>query len=417
MSAVAFRSTDPVVSMGASRRETSHGCIRSLRRAALFALCSLWAFAHGQSPTRVEARELRGKDPAAFADAEELYAGTKGAPMDTSTSDGCVDTLRNLLAKAKVGSEEFWEDLETLRTRRIHPSRVGRLLDLADLPSMRIVDPRRSTSDADEAFLLGNQSYESKQFRSAISSYEDAIRFQASHWDAWNNLGLAALHEHEDAFAALVLAILRKNKPEYAPAGINLTVAVERLGNSRLAGDIAIQTRKRSPAHPMSAYNVAWFENAKGNFTGSTTILDSLGHTDTHYHAPRWLQGMNDLERSGTIRGMSFDAIPEDRRPSGAPTPRRLAVGDSRLEVRVGDSLLGILPQGSSISVATTSGDWTGFYSWTDSTRGIQWVRTSEIEDPGFLRGVFRSLGDGISRAWSWLSVLVSSLIEDLGGK
>lgn len=358
---------------------------------ALAVLCMLSPGAAGakkkdKSPTTGEKKEdvqgltVAGLDPHAFADGAELLPerSVTVSPQRTGAllSELAVRAGKNELPESK--SSRVREILVTLEGARLSGADVATLRRIARQAG-KSIGGAAASEPAQKAFAAGNLAYEKGSLEEAVRRYAEALRAAPGHLDARNNLALAEIHSRHNAVAVFHLQALMEAAPKYAGAGINLTVALERLGASREAYATAHSVVGDNPLLPMALYNQAWLENAAGEYTLADTSLFRVMNEFDGYNRAKVLRALNTIE--------SGKEISDDDRAALPPDQIALLAGKVSTEVVVpsagaalfdGETAVAVLPGGPHV-VSGSRGEFTAFYWTTDGAKRRLWARTGDL--------------------------------------
>ena len=272
-------------------------------------------------------------------------------------------------------SVQMWEQLNQLRAVRISSRLLGDLQSTARSMTVSTQPPSRlDASSARSTFAQGNRHYEAGRFNEASESYRVALKSHPNFWDAWNNLALAEMHAGNDLVALFVLSALIKNNPKYAGGSINASVCLARLGEETAAYDIAAAIARKHSRMPMAQYNMAWFENARGNYESAQTHNAQAMSSVSDYGVARWLQAVNAMESGRSIGPDEWNALPARDRLQGMPVVSRRVVSVGSAAAYSGDTTVVRLPKGSQLVVSEKQGDWYAVYWPVGNVKRRLWI-------------------------------------------
>ena len=323
---------------------------------------------------------VSGRDPMAYADAAAMYLVPERNRLDDLTARAILADLEASLAQGDPWSTPLWTQLDRLRASTLSPQVVGELQHVAQKLVAPAMTPRKSeTKTAKRAFEEGNQQYETERYAEAIESYRLALKNYPTFWDAWNNLGLAEMRYDNDVVAVFVFSALEKNKPEYVGATINLSVCLERLDQVDAAYEAASRVAEAPIQMPMARYNMAWFENARGDYLSAQTHLEEATEPVPGYTVAERLRVINLLESGQSIEVEEQKALPEIDENRGPPEITTFPVVGSRADAYSGDVVVTEIPGGSQVVVSEKSGDWYSFYWPVDYRKRRLWIHGADL--------------------------------------
>jgi tetratricopeptide (TPR) repeat protein len=240
---------------------------------------------------------LEGQDPHAFSDALEMLSVSP--PSDSlSNNESLLLQLEELVLKGDRPENQNSKSHEILcQFNHLNEDEYQQLSQIAQQASSnigRILKGKRL--QAYRSFLLGNQDYERGRFTRASSQYRKALQLNPMYFDARNNLALAQIHLNQNIPAIFNLIVLNNLQSNYAGAGINLSVALTRMGLLAEASKIAAGLSSRYSKIPMIQYNQAWFETTKGNNSNAKSLLDSALKILPYFTRANHLYVLNELE-------------------------------------------------------------------------------------------------------------------------
>jgi tetratricopeptide (TPR) repeat protein len=212
-----------------------------------------------------------GKDPLAFASAEQMHNTAPDADFDQRAAALISVVDEALAAGETLEGSKAWAALIQLE-----PYRKTVQVQAAAQKWVKAVNLSATQPLTDpETFRQGNSEYR-RSLEKASEIYKKALLESANHMDSRNNLGLAQMHLNHDLVAQLELEICRVNFQEYIPALINLTVVYERLGQfdaARKNADLAYAKEKELAS---VVFNDAWYQSITGDWNASDKELSSL---------------------------------------------------------------------------------------------------------------------------------------------
>jgi len=361
---------------------------------------------------------ISGRDPIAFADAAAMYSLPERNQLDDLIARAILADLEASLVQGDPWSTQLWTQLDLLRASSVSSQIVGELQHVAQkMVAPATPPPKSRTKAAIRAFENGNEQYETRQYDEAIESYRSALEDHPRYWDAWNNLGLAEMHNGNDLVAVFVLSALEKNNPEYAGATINLSVCLERLDQADTAYEAASRVAEAPIQMPMVQYNMAWFENSRGNYESARTHLEEATEPIPGYAVAEWLHAINSMESGQSLEADEQEALPEADENQGIPEIASWTVVGSRADAYSGDVVVTEIPGGSRLVISEQAGDWYSFYWPVDNRKRRLWIQGADLG-----KDLVVASGDiePFVGTWSgrWGTVTEKGLkIEDAGGR
>jgi len=321
-----------------------------------------------------------GRDPKAYEDAAAMLSIPGQRRLEDEAAGTILAALETAIAKGEPWSPAIWMQLDNLRSARLSPLQVQSLQHAAQKMGVTDKDPLpEKASAAKQAFEEGNRHYEAGRFDQAIASYRSAVSHHPAYWDACNNLALSEMHRNNDLAAAFILSSLTRNNPKYAGAAINLSVCLERLGQGAAAYAIAATLALKQDRMPMAQYNMAWFENSRGNYASSSDHLLNALSPVPDYPVALWLQSINTMESGRNITADELKALPQRDQLQGVPgivdRPVKAAVADAYS----GKDVVARIPKGSRLVISRETGGWCGFFWPVEGVKRFLWVRKTNL--------------------------------------
>lgn len=323
---------------------------------------------------------VTGADPKAFADASGMLAVPKHKLLDDAAADKIVAALEGAIKKGDTWSPAMWSQLVGLRSARVSALRMRSLQDTASRVAVAETPlPADKSAVVRRAFEQGNRQYEAGNFEQAVESYRSALAEYPAYWDAWNNMALAEMHSNNDLLALFLLSALTKNNPKYSGASINLSVCLERLGQSTAAYKLATEMACGSAPIPMAQYNVAWFEHSRGKYDAADLYLDRALASLRGYAVAKWLRTINMLEQGREVTEGDLKALLPVDQVQGIPKAEISSVIVGKADAYSGSRVVATLGKGTRLAVVARTGEWSGFYWPVDGTKHLLWVRNRSI--------------------------------------
>ncbi len=319
---------------------------------------------------------VAGSDPAAFVNAAALYASSGQTLLADEAAGRLRAALELALGRGVPWSPALWLKLERLRGVKMSTGQIEALQASARKLTMSAAPPAPDrASTAGRAFAQGNEHFEARGFSEAVEDYRAALVAHPAHWDAWNNLALAELHAGNDLVALFLWSALLKNNPRYVGATINLTVCLERLGQSARAFDLAATLAAGQAQMPMAQYNAAWLENARGNYAGAEARLGKALDLVPTYAPAQWLRAVNMMEAGQSLTADDLAALPEVERQRGLPAITAKTVAEDQTELLSGETVVAQAPKGSRLAISGESGDWSAVYWSMGNVKRRLWLK------------------------------------------
>ena len=240
---------------------------------------------------------VSGRDPKAFADASAMFAIPDQTSLDEQAAKMLISKLGTAARNEKLWSPDIWLKLNSLRSVKIPLSEIQSLRTAARMISVEDKYPSaQKVKSAKKAFDEGNKYYKSGNFNQSIQSYRTALEEYPAYWDAWNNLSLAEMHNNNDLVAFFLLSALTWSNSKYVGGLINLSVCMERLGLYTEAYDVAGSWSLLKTKIPMVHYNMAWFENFRGQYNSADGYICKALDSVNDYDIAKRLQAINTME-------------------------------------------------------------------------------------------------------------------------
>jgi tetratricopeptide (TPR) repeat protein len=361
---------------------------------------------------------VSGRDPMAFVDATAMYASSGQKVLDDPTARALLVDLEASLREGGPWSTQLWVQLDRFRASSVSTESVGELRQVAEKLVAPVTTPPKSQAKAAmRAFEKGNIQYETEKYGEAIVSYRSALENHPTFWDAWNNLGLAEMHNGNDLVAVFVFSALEKNNPEYAGGTINLSVCLERLDQADAAYDAASRIAEAPVQMPMAQYNMAWFENSRGNYESARTHLSEATEPVSGYAVAEWLHAINSMESGQSIGADEQEALHQADQSQGTPAITSRPVIGSRADAYSGEVVVTEIPGGSQLVISEKAGDWYSFYWPVDNRKRRLWIQGADLgNDEAVAAGDI----EPFIGTWSgrWGTVTEKGLrIEDVDGR
>ena len=325
---------------------------------------------------------VSGRDPMAFADAAAMYTLAERNQLDDLTARTLLADLEASLGHGDPWSTQLWMQLDRLHASTVSPQMIGELQRVAQQLEAPVMEPQESEiKAAKRAFENGNQEYEAERYDDAIESYRSALENYPPFWDAWNNLGLAEMHYDNDVVAVFVFSALEKNNPEYAGATINLSVCLARLDQADAAYEAASRVAEAPIQMPMAQYNLAWFENARGEYGSAQTHLEEATEPVPGYPVAERLRAINSMESGQSLEAEEQKTLPEIDENQELPEITSWPVVGSRADAYSGDVVVAEIPGGSRLVISEKSGDWHSFYWPVDNRKRRLWIHGADLDN------------------------------------
>ena len=304
----------------------------------------------------VEERQISnkkgGQDPFSFDTAKKMSMVKPVQPFDASART-LIKDIDYLLSDISENQDQ--EKLPGLMLR-LEPYRktdavqqavqkwVPRYLEglARTLKNISFDKKKKIQQTATALFRQGNECYRNGDFTAATVKYRRVLMDMPRHADARNNLALAQMHLGNDLTAQFELESLRRIKPDYPPAQINLTVVLERLGFYQSAQALALaayQTRKELPA---AAFNAGWYYSLAGDYQKAVDILKPLHEWELNpkykafYDTNASLLKQHDKSRKPS----EFNAIPPEKQALPVRKAPQKPDAGGKKPVRVSDQAL-----------------------------------------------------------------------------
>lgn len=321
-----------------------------------------------------------GRDPNAYGDAAAMLFIPSQRLLDDETAKTIVDALAMAIAKGEQWPSQIWALLNSLRYVRLSPFLVQSLQNTAKKMAVTEKKPsQKQVASAKQAFEQGNRHYEAGKFDHAVESYHAALKDHPAYWDAYNNMALSEMHRNNDLVALFLFSTLTKNNPKYAGGSINLTVCLERLGQSVASYNIAAALASKQDRMPMAQYNMAWFENSRGKYESSSGYLLKALTSVPDYSVANWLQSISDMESGRSITADELKALPRCDHSQGVPNIVSRPVKVAMADAYSGKNVVTRIPKDSRLVVSKESGDWYGFYWPVEDIKRFLWVHKTNL--------------------------------------
>ena len=217
-----------------------------------------------------------GLDPHAFATTGEMLSPRALLPFDDNAASMIAEIEQKLKDGATIDDEEIFALVTDLNRYVVTPEIQQHVAIWADMEAHRFWADSPDLGDHEQNLRMANSSYRGGGFIDAAWRYRDLLRVAPNLLDVRNNLALAAMHTNNDLAALLELETLRRVKPAYVPAIINLTVVYERLGRVAEAEELARTALQLGERVPSAIFNEAWYMNLRGEYAGADKLLHPL---------------------------------------------------------------------------------------------------------------------------------------------
>jgi len=307
--------------------------------------------------------------------------------LDDAAADAVLANLEKAMRKDSPWSSSLFMQLDRLRSFRVSPSQIQKMQRIAQMLTVKDRKPSREKSDAaKQAFEQGNRQYEAGRFLQAIESYRISLKNRSAHWDAWNNMALAEMHANNDLVSLFLLWSLIKNNPSYTGGAVNLSACLERLGQDDLAYETAVALVSGREQIPMLQYNLAWFENLRGDYQSASTRLAQALTTELDYPAARWLRALNSMESGNSITAEELLAFPQRDRSLGIPKILTKSVKASSADAYSGKDAAAHIPAESRLLISQEDGDWCAVYWPVENVKRRLWVNKEVFGDTALSR-------------------------------
>jgi tetratricopeptide (TPR) repeat protein len=312
----------------------------------------------------------------------------------------------------------MWAHLDRLRGVRLSVPMVGELRRIAArIPISDTTPAAGRTAAALQWFKDGNLHFEAGRFSKAVECYRAALQEDQPFWDAWSNLALAEMHGGNDLVALVVLTALNRANPKYAGAGINLSVCLERLGLREEAYATAGAVVREQAQTPMAAYNLAWFENARGQYDAAGKRLTSVFETLPSYAPALWLRSVNKMEAGVKIDAGELKALPAADQAEGLPRVARRPVAVAMAGARDRDAIVAQIPLGTPLVVSAKIGDWYAFYWPIAGTKHRLWINQACLGPEGTQTATAQSDAGRYIGTWVDPETNERTVIQEIGGE
>lgn len=331
--------------------------------------------------------EVAGTDPNGFSDAEQLFANKNQPIIPDSIAVILIETIDSIRIQYGIWSSGFWQRLLPLRGKRLSSTMLSKLQSMAEQVEINEeVLSSTETHPAQSAFYKGNKQYEADSLSEAIECYANCLKVNPSHWDAINNLALAEMHIGNDLLSLYFLTILKKNNPKYLGAAVNLTVCLERLGETSTAYDLACTTARENSSFPMASYNKAWLENTQCMYSDAEmSISTTLACVQEDSNA-RWLKTINMMETGDPVSDLDMQTLRSADRSLRIPdisiryVPIQ-SLASSFARAYSGNSLEYKIPGNSKIIVSEQKDDWIAVYWPVNRVKRRLWTLQTESKE------------------------------------
>lgn len=267
-----------------SQNESTAGCVIGIIIVAVIIIASFNSCSKKGDKRKSTGVEILGADPQAFKSAEDMFEEKEVDRLTTSEYNRLAEDFQ-FLVNEDVSPEnaELREVLLQLDGARDMQD-VNDMLMTATLQYMLMEGTEEfSQMMVDVAFSDGNEAYEKGDFEKAIEHYITVLEMDPYHKDARNNLGLSELHLGNNVAAMMNFRIILLKSPTYLGAKQNLSVALERMGLSEEAKDVAEEIVAENPKLPMALYNLGWMQSVDGEFEVAHTSLQEALKLKTDY--------------------------------------------------------------------------------------------------------------------------------------
>jgi tetratricopeptide (TPR) repeat protein len=253
------------------KKKTSKGCIVALIIAIVIgsAICVLSNTIGKSAQKTSSGTELIGHDPHAFENASALYSLV---PQTLLTKSDYTDLKNQFVAYVDQGlmpeNPEFRQLL--LRLNGSPDMKDANNLIESNITQYvtRIKDGTTAVNTTMQTnFTAANSYYQSGEFDQAANAYIQILDQNPGHLDARNNLGLCDLHNGNYFSAIMQFNLVLAVSPKYYGAEQNLSVALEQMGLSDEAMNIASKLVKDDANLPMAQYNLGWFQTKTEKFS------------------------------------------------------------------------------------------------------------------------------------------------------
>jgi len=328
---------------------------------------------------------VAGKDPQAFRDAAALLP-TRGAPLPEQEAENLI---KELSEKVKAGS--LPEDpsgntltvLKKLENINLTSSVYTKLKDLARKAGGKVQPcPAADLDAAQPLFREGNELYEKGNVKEAAARYCQALQKCPHYADARNNLALSQMHQGLNLAALFNLEILSAVNPRYTGAGINLSVALERLGFSSKAYEVIKDIASKNRTLPMTQYNLAWFENARGDYGAAYRHIGTACSTYQEYLLARQLKVFNSLEAGNPLNSADLSPLPASlKNQVNRLKSTKVKVTAEQAPVFDGQETMGLVKRWKRFVLAQTKDDWIAVYVPFDGVKHLGWIKKSEVSE------------------------------------
>jgi hypothetical protein len=189
------------------------------------------------------------------------------------------------------------------------------------------------------------------------------------------------LHDGNHLVAVFVLSALEANNPRYAGGPINLSVCLERLGQADDAYDAASRAAEAASEMPMARYNMAWFENSRGNYESARTHLEVATDPIPDYAVADWLHVINSMESGQSVESEKRGVLPGAGEIQNMPEITSLPVLGSRAGAFAGDAEVTEIPGGTRLVISEKAGDWYAFYWPVDNRKRRLWMHEADLSN------------------------------------
>ena len=243
--------------------------------------------------------EVFGTDPQAYQDCEEFFSVKFEKTMPPPRTIALLDKLFNRLKEGDTPeSAECDKFLNALEKTTVPDNVFVWMKNMAEFSKKNINAKlfQVDNSKVKDQFSAGNMLYESGKFEDASKKYMEIIKNHPGHLDARNNYGLAMMHLGYNMVPLLHFMTVAELSPKYTGAKINAALIVKRMGLDDEAYKMMSECAAVSPEAPIVNYNIAWFENSRGNYSESKKYLDRILKNFPTNKKTKILSALNSIE-------------------------------------------------------------------------------------------------------------------------